>query len=881
MTSLRDIKFIVCLFLIFSGTALMSASKKQGTPNGLVYFYGYPFNTEQEIQTIANMKYVHRAEISIEWKDVFISRNKFDWSFIDKNIDIWKKAGKSVILRIMTANNATYCTSPTVIEQEKIRLVGEGVYTDFETNLLEDGYTLLQGGIAGNQQKFFELNNNKQKKCDLLQLSSNKKLTPKATYLFQCDVDELKKIKSSKPTLLKLLLQSIAHPEQQIVVTEEILQGKKQLFSKEFTLGDFSDYTLKIEIQNAEYCQLDNLNLIQSSDSRYHRVAFPDYFSENFKSAFSFFTNEMAKRYNTNPAVDAIVISGVGRWEEMLLNDNEKNDKAVHESFYRQWRAYGYTDVNYLKNVVEWSMDLTQRLFSQKELILQISPMNNGYVNEDFIYRRAAAMAVSKGISIKQNGMSEKYDTWSATSDPAYIMNRYRYNPQAKRYYETAGQIFRNTMNAMGHPESLFNRVIIDGVNNLYLYKSDILEPNVQRYFSYADSLMHNPFISKLYTNLGLFPLANRKKQNPYLLDTIPYYNKWLGIRQYETHGAAPAFVFDSTLQVCGARTKNGNPTIYFDIDDRVLYNGMASAVLTVSYIDKGFDSFSVIVNNRRTGKYELLQSIQKFNTNKLCRKSMSLNDYLDSPDNFKETKPELIIDSENNGQEMISKLEIEFVPLQNFETELVAENKSTLKFQSMFKNDSISCAINYDLWHPIAKAEIRYFDGDFTQKSDVMVSVKYNNDTNFVCKKQYYIGGDKEWIPLPIASCDIPGRIIISLQNKCGVNGVYLGNDGKMAYRLYTYKTYPKSPTYDQNKNSTLINDFFHSFSFDGFKEINDLKVYKVLADNSLLPIQFKKVGNEIYFTPQHPGFYKIKYNNNYIEPISVGCLLKKKSNQ
>lgn len=126
MTSFRYIKFIVCLILIYSGTALLSASEKHGTANGLIYFYGYPFNTPDEIQTIANTKYVHRAEISIEWKDVFISRNDFDWSFVDKNIEIWRKAGKSVILRIMTANNATYCTSSALIAQEKIRLVGEG-----------------------------------------------------------------------------------------------------------------------------------------------------------------------------------------------------------------------------------------------------------------------------------------------------------------------------------------------------------------------------------------------------------------------------------------------------------------------------------------------------------------------------------------------------------------------------------------------------------------------------------------------------------------------------------------------------------------------------------------------------------------------------------
>jgi len=877
MSIFKYLKTTLFLILIFSESIIVVAEKNARTPNGLVYFYGYPFNTEQEIRTIANTKYIHRAEISIEWKDVFISRNEFDWSFVDKNIEVWKNAGKSVILRVMTANNATYCTSRTLIEQEKIRLVAEGVYADFETNLSEDGYILLQGSIAGNQQKFFELKNNKQLNSDLIQLNSDKKLTSKATYLFQCDVNGLKKINFLKPAFLRILLHSKAHPEQGIVVAEELKFSKKQLFSKEFTLGNFSDYTLKIEIENAEYCQLDNLNLIQSSDSRGKRVAFPDYFSSNFKKMFSHFMREMAKRYNSNSAVDAIVVSGVGRWEEMLLNDNEKQDKAVHNSFYRQWRAYGYTDVNYLKDVVEWSMDLTQRLFPKKEHILQISPMNNGYENEDFIYRRVASMAVAKDISIKQNGMSEKYDTWSATSDPAYVMNRYRYNTQAKRYYETAGQIFRNTMNAMGHPEALFNRVAIDGATNLYLYKSDILEPNVQKYFRYADSLMQHPFISKLYTNLGFFPLANRKKQKFNLLDTIPYYNKWLGIRQYEMQGAAPEFVFDSTLQVHGVRTRAGNPTVFFDIDDRVLYNGMASAILTITYKDKGFDSFNVIVNSRKSGKYELLESIQKFNTNKLCRKSIPLHDFLESADNFKETKPELVIDASNDGQEMINNLEIEFVPLQDFETELIAGQNATKKYHLIAQNDSLSCSAVWNFRMPLAKAEIKYFEGDFSLKSDVLVRLNYDNDPNSIAKKQYYIGGDKEWIPLPIASCAVPKQIQLHVLNKNGVNGTYQAANGKMAYRLYTYKTTETPiPNFDANGIIQLF-DFFNSFSFTNISEFNMLKIYKLLSDNTLLEIPFQVHANKVFLSPQHPGSYKIELDNKSIQPTSVGCLLKK----
>lgn len=874
MTSFRYIKFIVCLILIFSGTALLSAAEKTVTANGLIYFYGYPFNTPEEIQTIANTKYIHRAEISIEWKDVFISRNEFDWSYIDKNIEIWKKAGKSVILRIMTANNATYCTSDKLVNKEKIRLVADGIFTDFESNILNDGYSILNGKISGDKNKFFELRNNKLNQVSLLQLNENKKLLPNVDYLIQFDFKGIKKINGSKPVLLKINIHSASDPSKNTLLSEEIKPNGKGLFSKEFRQNNSQDYTLTIETQNVADCNIDNLNIIQSSESRGKRVAFPDYFSDNFKSAFTYFMNEMAKRYNTNPAVDAIVVSGVGRWEEMLLNDNEKQDKAVHESFYRQWHAYGYTDVNYLKNVVEWSMNLTKRLFPQKELILQISPMNNGYENEDFIYRRAAAMAVSKGISIKQNGMSEKYDTWSATSDPAYIMNRYRFNPQAKRYYETAGQIFRNTMNAMGHPESLFNRVIIDGATNLYLYKSDILEPNVQHYFKYADSLMHHPFISKLYTNLGLFPLANRKKQKPHLLDTINYYNKWLGIRQYEIPGASPTFVYDSVLHVHAASTNVINPNILFDVDDRVLYNGMASAILTVTYKDWGSDSFDVLINSRKSGMQEIIGTIDKNNSNLLCRKSIPLYDFLESADNWKETKPEIWINDKGDGIETISNLEIEFVPLHNFETELLLENKATTKFKLLGKNESLTDEITCKYDKPLAKAEIMYYDGDFSAKSDVTVSLNYDSEVIPVVNKQYYIGGDKEWIPLRVACPNIPKQIQLKVLNNNGVNGAYVAVDGSIAYKLYTFKLTEK-PVVEINDSGRLaMADFFQSYTFNVQPDKKSLKFFKLLPDNSFLEIPYHITKNKIYFSPQHPGIYKLEINKKSIRPQFAGCL-------
>lgn len=871
----RNISLKLFFFVFFVIITKVTFATIPSTANGLVYFYGYPLNTEQDIQTIANTNFIHRAEISVEWKDVFKSRNEYDWSIIDKNIEVWKKAGKKVIIRIMTANSRPYCTSRKLIDDEKIRLICNGTFTDFEGKLSTDGFELMNATIGGNSSKYVEIKNNRKKTCEVLALSKEKKLNPNTDYLLQCDISKLQKINNSKPAKIHIVVQSETNPSKKLCFTGILQSDSSQLFSKEISIDSVDNYRLKLEIENAEYCQFDNLNLIRTTGRRYTHTGFPNYFSDEFKKVFRLFMKEMALRYNNNPTVDAIAVSGIGRWEEMLLNESE-DPKEIQENYYRQWRAYGYTDISYLKNVVEWSMDLTKKLFPEKELILQISPMNNGYKNEDFIYRRSAAMAISKGISIKQNGMSEKYDTWASTSDPAYIMNRYRFSPIAKCYYETAGRINVNSSNAMGHPESLINRVIIDGVDNLYLYKEDILEPNVQKYFAYADSLMHNPFVSSLYCNLGAYTLANIKPNRPNF-DTLTYYNNWLGLRQYSNADDSKAFIYDAVLKSKGYRTDKINPELIIDVDDRLLYNGITSAYLTIEYKDCGFDTFNVLVKSRKTGNAELLKTVSKYNTNQLKQITIVLDDILQSADNHREIKPEIILDGKSDGDEVFVGLEMEYVPLNMFETELVAENQLSANYQPIVKNDSLTTIINYKAGLPLAKAEICYYDGDFSQKSDVMCRLKYNDVVSPVSEKQYYIGGNKEWIPMPVSTYRIPEKLKFSIVNNNGVNGVYLGEDKKMAYRIFTFKTFENQPVKPDTNGFVTINDFFNSFTFEKDSTINSLKIFKLLADNSLQPIDFEVVTSKVHFAPQYPGKYKIELNNKTTQPSSVGCLSKK----
>jgi len=528
---------------------------------------------------------------------------------------------------------------------------------------------------------------------------------------------------------------------------------------------------------------------------------------------------------------------------------------------------------------VEWSIDVSKKYFPKKEHILQISPMNNGYENEDFIYRRAATMAIAKGVSIKQNGMSEKYDIWASTSDPAYIMNRYRHLKSPNRYYETAGQIFRNTLNAMGHPISLFNRVAIDGVNYLYLYQADILEPNVQKYFSYFDSVIQNPFISKLYTQLGEYPMANRKKRMPHKLDTIMYHNNWIGVRQYVDVEANVDYVIDESTQKKGVKTNATNSRILFDVDDRVMYNGMSNPVLTIEYLDAGTDKIAVYILDRQINKVTKMDEITKSNSGVFQLKSIPLRKYFDAFDNHREVKPEIIIDDNKDGVEFISSLEIDFVPINEFKMTIVAESKAT-KTPLILKNstDIIQREIPLTLSKPISKAEIIYYDDDFGTKTDIYASLQLvqNEETTEVSKKQYYIGGNKESITLPVATEIIPQKAILSAYGAKGEVGVYAGSDGKMAYRLFCFEN-DKIDDFEYNNDTCTAKCFFNGIETDATTNPKNIEILKILKDNSELKIEFSVSGNILYFQPQSIGKYKILHTNKSIKPISIIGLISR----
>jgi hypothetical protein len=171
--------------------------------------------------------------------------------------------------------------------------------------------------------------------------------------------------------------------------------------------------------------------------------------------------------------------------------------------------------------------------------------------------------------------------------------------------------------------------------------------------------------------------------------------------------------------------------------------------------------------------------------------------------------------------------LEIDFVPVNEFKMELVSESKIS-NTPLILKNsaDIIQREVSLSIDKPISKAEISYYDDDFGTKTDIYASLQLvqNGEIIEVSKKQYYIGGDKESITLPVASDIIPQKAILSAYWPKGKVGVYAGNNGKMAYRLFCFEN-ERTTDFEHNNNTFTVNSYFNGIEINTTNDAKDFK--------------------------------------------------------
>ncbi len=533
------------------------------------------------------------------------------------------------------------------------------------------------------------------------------------------------------------------------------------------------DCRMEIDLIGSGKLVMDDLEWTRWSD----RVAcFPDYFNPVFQQKWERFVTKFAERYSLHPALGIVSVGGFGRWEETILDDD------AYGGLDAQWLARGFTPEKYLARITD-CMDLYRRLLPETSLRICLAYGLYQQTPLDWFYRRTAQAAVSRGISLKQNGWSEKWDMWDANTSSSYLWNRYRYTPGITLTLETGGQIARPGPGA-GHPVSFLNRGMIDGTDIFFLYGSDIAARQVHKHLRWANEQLGRHTITTLHSRLGDTSLTH--ENSPIRME---YRNLWLGLRQYQKPSAN--VIYTNCLGELCAATSPGNPHIAFDVDDRQQYNGMSGVILTVQYLDEGADQFEITALNHWNGKWQTLGSVKKTGTGQWRIASFHEPDWCRSTRNSGEdVHTDIVINDLNDGIEHIASVELSFVPSREWHHSTFLALVPTEHHVAL--TNTLSREIEIPASTPLNGVSVPLWTGNLEANAlRGRVYAVTTQGEQLVSEKDYALPANGDWFELPVVPSPDCSRYRIELSQPKGSVGWYQTTNGELACRAWSYASH------------------------------------------------------------------------------------------
>ncbi len=544
--------------------------------------------------------------------------------------------------------------------------------------------------------------------------------------------------------------------------------GRQTFYYPAFLWRDHCD--VEISVVGSGEVVIDDLKWVRWSD---RVTCFPDYFNPVFQEKWTAFIAKFAERYGENPAIGTISVGGFGRWEETILDDD------AYGGLDEQWLARGFTPEKYLARITD-CLDLYRRLLPHKSLRICLAYGLYQKNHRDWLYRRVAQAAVARGVGLKQNGLSEKWDMWDDNTSASYLWNRYRFTPGVTLTLETGGQIARAGPGG-GHPISFLNRGMIDGADLLFLYGSDIVAQPVHQYLRWLTEQMGRPLISRFYCRLGDTSLKYDHSPVP-----LEYRNLWLGLRQFQDANAQ--VIYTNRLGEKCAATSPGNPQIIFDVDDRQQYHGMNGVVLSVQYLDEGTDKFEVKVFNQSSRAWQNLGVVQKTGSGQWRTAAFAQPDWCRSSRNSGEDDhSDVVINDLGDGAEFIANLEMNFVPAREWQRTLLAASEPAAAHEVL--TNILSREIEIPAGQPLNFVAVPLWTGSLEANGlRGHVFALTEGGEKLVSDKEYALPADKDWFELPIVPEPNCSRYRIELSQPKGSVGWYRAADGSLPFRAWRY---------------------------------------------------------------------------------------------
>ena len=656
---------------------------------------------------------------------------------------------------------------------------------------------------------------------------------------------------------LRYRLISLDAPEQPLdEQTVSFLPGESGHRGFHFPTYTWRDHCrVEFAVVGAGQLVLDDMKWTRWSD---RVTCFPDYFNPVFQEKWTRFVTEFAKRYANNPAVGTISVGGFGRWEEVILDDD------AYGGLDAQWLARGYTPEKYLARITD-CLELYHQLLPHKPLRICLAYGLYNQNDRDWIYRRVAQAAVARGIGLKQNGWSEKWDNWDDNTSASYLWNRYRFTPGITLTLETGGQIARPGPGA-GHPISFLNRGLIDGTDVLSLYGSDLAARRVHEYLRYANEQLGRPLFTKFYCQLGDTSLTYDHTSTP-----MEYRNLWLGLRQYQD--ASAEVIYTNRLGEMCAATSPGNPKVIFDVDDRQQYHGMFGVVVTVKFLDEGRDSFKINVFNQWTRQWQSLGTVNKTGSGAWKTATFAAADWCRSArDSGEDVHADIVIDDDEDGCENIAGVELQFVPAREWQRRPFAAAEPVPAHEAV--TNVLAREIKIAAGEPVYGIAIPLWSGGVAANSvRGRVFAVTAAGEKLISEKQYTLPADGDWFELPIVPETGCTRYRVELSQPTGLVGWQHAVDGALAYRAWSYAepTNGVAATIAAGTNSLNIREPFFGLRFNFPANTNNAEVRcrlrRELPGTGWSPVISEQVVaihsgemTTIYFEPQTAGRYQLE---------------------
>ncbi len=694
---------------------------------------------------------VKGVEILVEWKTIEPREGIYDWSSIDETIALWGSVGKYVTIRLVSANQNTHITPQWFFDTYKVRRIAQGLTTDFERRepWFESGpaaeLTKDRPLVIDRLTSMQSIRNGLMLKTDTGRLSAGKR------YGFQFDY---RVVDDGSLTLRVSSVKAGAAGTR-----EYVMEGRTDMTGLEswtVDLGPYDDYTFQL-ISNEGHIVIDNLSIHEITSSYRGNVGFPNYFDPIFKQKWEQVVTKMAERYDTNPHVDTIVVTGYGRWGEINLEGDEIGARDD------QWLWVKWSEPSYLDHV-QWAAELYKRLFPSKRLRMVAGGFSiSSMTDHEMLYWRVMNMCNSLGIEMKLNGLQEGFGIWRETMF-SYGAHRFKHDEDFGIVLETAGQIYRNTTGVdgipTGHPISLLNRALIDGVDTLYLYGPDILSRNIRKHFHYTTEQMGAEVFTQFYNLHGLYNTANETwGPAPVAFTDIwngIYHTKWTQTAHPHRHTVSYDIIDGRHVIETTSDSRSG--IIEYDIDGRLRYSGMYGAVFHVTYLDRGTDSFALKADDHTAGS-ATLGVITKTDTNQWITRSFFITPFLQSKRNHGEDDHVIIfIDDLGDGTESIHKVEVDHVPAAEWKTETLIDRVRTAAYEKIPYGTAAELSITLE---SETSTSLSYLDIPIQASSDLneyrlaQVSVYGTLDgkEELITEKDYFWARDADEIPIPIAT--------------------------------------------------------------------------------------------------------------------------------